>query len=178
MSRINFITLDKFLETKNNCVNVKKRRRNSKLYFFPENKEKFVWLIFKGQNVLDLKIFNLTPDKINLFDINNPIKGEKINIERRLTKDKKEFFIYQIRTSNGISFVAYLVKWDLSHWSGFSSIQEEKVKDFTKYKDAKNWLETVSGTKSSQMASTIVRYSKTGLDLQLPCKIGLKFSLN
>ena len=99
-----------------------------------------------------------------------------MKIECRLTKDQKELFIYQIKTTNGIKFVASLTKWDLSHWSGFSSIQEEKAKGFSNIHKAKNWLGTISGIKTTQMAYSRVKFSRSGLDLQLPCKVGLKFS--
>lgn len=155
---------------------VNKAKKESKLHFFPKRNENPVWLIFKKKKVYDLKIFNLTPDKKQIFNIINPITNKKTKIERRFTKDQKEFFIYQISIEIATYFIAYLVQWDLYHWSGFSSIQEEKAKEFSNIHEAKNWLETISGIKTTQMAFSKVKFSRSGLDLQLPCKIGLKFN--
>ncbi len=176
MSKTKFIPLDRFFETKNARSFAYKNKKGSGLYFFPKKNGKPVWLIFKGRKVFDLKIFNLTPDKKQIFNVVNPITNKKFKIKRRFTKDQKEFFIYQISIESATYFIAYLVRWDLSHWSGFSSIQEEKAKEFSNIHEAKKWLETKSGTKTTLMAYSIVKFSGSGLDLQLPCKIGLKFS--
>lgn len=170
--------MDRFLNYRNDTLIVEDNKINQRILFYPDGDNKSVGLLYKGLSVVNLTIFNLTPKNFNSFKIINPITHNYVTIKRHLSEDQREIFLYKIKTESCIKFVAYSVKWDLSHWSGFSSIQEEEAKEFENLRDVKNWLENISGIKCSQMAYSEVQISKYGLDLHLPSKIGLEFDLN